>query len=87
VFLKGPRDTELNWRVVHNLPAAASWLVTGLVGSVGPSDFHLFGPLNIYATNKQFATDANMKQAVTSCVQTLDIKSPPFWDKRVGVTV
>jgi hypothetical protein len=33
---------------------------------MGSSDIHLFGHLNKHLAGKQFATDANVKQAVTS---------------------
>jgi hypothetical protein len=36
-----------------------------------PSDFHLFGPLKKQLAGKQFAKDADIKQAVT-WLQTLD---------------
>ena len=36
-----------------------------------PSDFHLFGHLKKQVTGKRFDTDANVKQAVASCLQTL----------------
>jgi histone-lysine N-methyltransferase SETMAR len=39
---------------------------------IAPSDFYLFGFLKKHLTGKQFATDADMKQAVTSCLQILD---------------
>jgi hypothetical protein len=72
--------------VFHNLPAKP--LVTGLVGSMAPSDFHFFGPLKIYATNIQVITDANMKHAITLCVKTLDTPPPPAsGKKRLGATI
>jgi hypothetical protein len=37
-----------------------------------PNDFYLFGPLTKYLAGKVFATDADMKQAVTSWLQKLD---------------
>jgi len=37
-----------------------------------PSDFHLFGPFKKPFSGKTFAADANMKQAVTSWLQTVD---------------
>jgi hypothetical protein len=36
------------------------------------SNFHIFGPLKKHLAGKQSATDTNMKQAVTSWLQTLD---------------
>lgn len=37
-----------------------------------PSNVHLCGPLKNYLAGKRFATDADVKQAVTCCLQTLD---------------
>ena len=37
-----------------------------------PYDFHLFGPLNKNLAYKLFATDADVKQAATSWLRTLD---------------
>jgi hypothetical protein len=37
-----------------------------------PSDFNLFGLLKKHQAGKNFAADANIKQAVTSWLQTLD---------------
>jgi hypothetical protein len=39
---------------------------------MGPSDFNFFGPLKEHLTGKRLATDTDMKQAVTSWLQTLD---------------
>ena len=61
--------------VAHNLLAALPQLVTGLVSSMGFIDFHLFGPLKMYPINKQFVTDTNTKQAVTSWVECVMIRS------------
>jgi uncharacterized protein (DUF924 family) len=43
-----------------------------------PSDFHLFGPLKQYLADKWFEADTNMKQDVTSSLQTYhsDISVP-----------
>jgi hypothetical protein len=54
-----------------------------------PSDFHLFGVTGC----KQFVTDTNMKQAVTSWLQSLNTDFScfevealgPQWDKRLNV--
>jgi len=35
-----------------------------------PSDIRLFEHLNKHLAGKQFATEADVKQAVTSCLQT-----------------
>jgi len=37
-----------------------------------PSDFNLFAPLKKHLAGKRFATDADVKQAVTSCLSTLN---------------
>ena len=59
-------------RLVNKLSAVASQPVTSLVCSVGLNEFHLFEPLKKRLAGKQFATDADVKQAVTSCLQTLE---------------
>jgi hypothetical protein len=50
--------TEAVGRVVHNLLVLA---VTSLVGSMGASDCHIFGPLTNQLDGKQFATHDDMK--------------------------
>jgi hypothetical protein len=55
----------------------------------------LFGSLKKHLDGKRFATDADIKQAVTSCLQTLDTDFfcaaiqalMPQWDKRLNVNV
>jgi hypothetical protein len=42
--------------------------VTSPIGDVGASDVHLSGPLKKHPVGKQFAADADRKQAVTSCI-------------------
>jgi hypothetical protein len=39
---------------------------------VMPSDFHPFGLLKEHLAGKIFSADADVKQAVLSCLQTLD---------------
>jgi hypothetical protein len=51
--------------VVNHLP------VTSLVGSMGSSAFHLFGPLKEHLGDRWLATDADVKQAVTFWLHTL----------------
>jgi hypothetical protein len=46
-----------------------------------PSD-----PLKKHLAGKQFATDANMKQAVTSCLQTLYINFFLCQDANISIT-
>lgn len=52
-----------------------SWIITDHAPN-SPNlmsiDFYLFGPLKKHLTGKQFATYANIKQAVTSWLKTLD---------------
>jgi hypothetical protein len=54
---------------VHNVPATVLYHIKSLVGNVGPSDF-LLRPLTKHLTSKQFATDVDVKQAVTSSLDT-----------------
>jgi hypothetical protein len=58
------------------------------------SDFHLFGFFEKHLAGKRFATDADVKQAVTSWLQTLDtslffngiqVFLVPRWDKCLNV--
>ena len=44
-------------RVVHDLPVLA---VTSFVGTMGPSDGHVSGPLKNHLDGKQFATHDDM---------------------------
>jgi hypothetical protein len=46
--------------------------VTSPIGSTGRSDFHYFGPLKKHLSGKPFATDADVKQVITSWLQPLD---------------
>jgi hypothetical protein len=39
---------------------------------LAPSGLHLFGPFKKYVAGRRFATDADMTEAVTSWLQTLD---------------
>jgi hypothetical protein len=60
---------------------------------MGPSHFHLFGPLQKYVFGKQFTKDATMKVAVTSWLQILDTDFfyariqtlVPMWEKYFNV--
>lgn len=61
--------------VAHNLLALLPQPVTGLVSSMGFIDFYLYGPLKMYPINKQFVTDTNTKQTVTSWVECVMIRS------------
>jgi hypothetical protein len=54
---------------------------------LGPSDFHLPGLLKKHLDGKRFATDANMKQAVTSSLETLDTVSFHCWDTILGAII
>ena len=37
-----------------------------------PSDFQIYGPRKKHLAGKRFAADGGVKQAVASCLQTLD---------------
>lgn len=54
---------------------------------LAPSDFHLSGLLKKHLDGKRFATDANMKQAVTSSLETLDTVSFYHWDTILGAII
>jgi hypothetical protein len=56
-------------------------------GSMRASNFHLFVSLEKHLAVKLFVTDANMKQAVTSWLQTSDISFFSCWDTSFGVMV
>jgi len=47
--------------------------------TVGGSYFHSFRPLKKYLDHKRFSTDADVKQVVTSCLETLDINLFYAW--------
>lgn len=53
-------------RAVLNLPSTESQLVTTLIGSIWINDFCLFEPLLKHLAGKQFASDADRKQAFTT---------------------
>jgi hypothetical protein len=60
---------------------------------MGPSDFHLFLPIKKHLAGKQFATDADVKQAATFSLQTLGTDLfyagiqavVPRWDRCLNV--
>lgn len=54
---------------------------------LAPSDFHLSGLLKKHLDGKRFVTDANMKQAVTSWLVTLDTVSFYHWDTILGAII
>jgi hypothetical protein len=70
------------WEVMDHLP-------TGLDLTSG--DVHFFGPLKKHLALSRFSTDANMKQAITSWLQALDIvlstpeRKPPSYEVTVMV--
>ena len=43
------------------------------------NDIHIFGPLKKRLADKRFATDADVKQAVTSWLHTLDSNFSHVW--------
>jgi hypothetical protein len=81
-----PRDWLLSchWKVLDCLSYGPSLV---------PSDFYLFGLFKKPFSGKTFATDANMKQAVTSWLRKLDTDLHytkmqallPRWDRRLNV--
>ena len=60
-----------------------------------PSNFYIFGPIKKHTVGKQFAKVANVKQAVTSWLQTLhnDVLDAwiqilsPLWNKCLNLRV
>jgi len=60
--------------------------LTSPVSSVGPCDFCLFEPRKKHLASKKFATDADVKQAVT-WLQTFDKDFPSLRDKCFHATV
>jgi hypothetical protein len=77
--------------VNHNLPVVAP--VPSPIRSMLPSDFNLFGPLKKHLAGMRFATDADVKQAITSWLSTLNTYFSyagiqalvPRWDRRLNV--
>jgi len=76
-LLQSARQLGASYRVKKN--GNPSILPNGHVGDknhalwsshLSPSDFQLFGHLKIHLAGKQFATDANVKEALTSYLQT-----------------
>ena len=71
ILITGPHNTKrtcpylqyYGWEITYN-PRFGPDVTLG--------DFHLFGPLNKRVGCKKFATDADVKQAVTSCLWTQD---------------
>jgi len=54
-----------------------------LVGGMGPSDFHLVGPLTQHLAGKRFEPDTDKKQAVISWLQTLHTDVLYAWIKNL----
>jgi hypothetical protein len=69
------------WEVMDHPPYCSA---------LAPSDFHLFRTCNKHLAGKLFVAGANMKQAVTSWLQTLDkdllCVVQPQWDKCLNVS-
>jgi hypothetical protein len=76
VFLKGPRQMKITGHDIGVIVGEGEMFITSQLQHLGPRYFQIFALLKIYANNKQFVADDNMKQAVTSCIQRLDTKSP-----------
>jgi hypothetical protein len=87
----GRDDDETVSTVIHNLPVVAP--VPSPIRSMLPSDFNLFGPLKKHLAGKRFATDADVKHAVTSWLSILNTyffyagiqALVPRWDRRLSV--
>ena len=73
-YIAGRDDDETVRTVIHNLPVVAP--VPSPIRSMLSSDFNLFGPLKKHLAGKRFATDADVKQAVTSWLSTLIFSMP-----------
>jgi len=76
-FLRGPKAWDRDCGL-------SPWPATRPVCCMGPSDFRIFWPRKKHLAGKRFATDAEVKQAVT-CVPTLSTylfyALVPRWDK------
>jgi hypothetical protein len=80
-------------RYVRNLLAVVFWPATHPVGSVERNDFQIFWPRKNHLATKRLVTDADVKQAVTPCLQKLHtdffyggIKaSVPRWEKWLNI--
>jgi hypothetical protein len=79
VFRIGSRDVELTGTHIANqaecLLLLCDWAdidQTPFNPNFMPSDSRLFGPHNKNLAGKKFVTDADVKQVVTSWLQTLD---------------
>jgi hypothetical protein len=53
-----------NWEVLDHPPYSTD---------LAPSDFHLFGPFKKHLGGRRFATDDEVRQAIMSWLQALDI--------------
>jgi hypothetical protein len=62
-FLRG-LNVENHWAGDRDC-GLAPWPATRPVYNMGPSDFRIFGPRKKHLAGKRFATDAEVKQAVT----------------------
>jgi hypothetical protein len=77
------------WSAVRNLPAVVLQQFTNRIGSMRTSYNHLPGALQKHSAVKRFAAEADVKQAVTSKLQTFYINFfysgiqtlVPRWDK------
>jgi hypothetical protein len=58
----------MQWRIFRNLSALVPYPFTSPVSSIEPSDFHLFEHLKKHLAGKRTAADADVMEAVTSCL-------------------
>lgn len=70
MLLKGSREIEITGREVGALTPQSA---TRQVGNMGPSDFDLSGYRKKHVASTTFAAGPNVKQAVTSFLQTFEL--------------
>lgn len=78
VLLKGSRGIEITGREIETLTPQSA---TCQVSSMGPSDFHLSGYRKKHVASNKFTADPNVKQAVTSCLQTFELNINGDYDE------
>jgi len=94
VILKGSKQMAITWP--HTANHTCNWLQCYVwevmdhppcSPDLAPCHFHLFGPPKQPLAVKWFATDANVKEAVTSWLQTLDTSFFLYWDANLHAMV
>jgi hypothetical protein len=64
--------TETTRKVIYELPAGATYSVTSLFFVLRLGDFYLFVSLTNHVAGKRFAIYADVKQAVSCSIKSLD---------------